>query len=425
MRRCALEACAALLVITGGACADASRPRDLLGFIGVLVAFSHPQGARARGQRRPRFLFISSPSTHNVYYALLPSFHFFTLPPGERPDPPRARVLIDGGASRCRGSSCSESSDKGLRSPQGLALHQGPDGVVLYVSDVEAGNIYAYEIAGGGDERALTEAASAPKGSTDGGPGAGLQVGAQRLVCDGIDGGAQWLTVDGQGNLFYTAQDGSVGMIKASDISSGNGDPSTPVTLFASANSETVSSPAGVATDGLHLYWANQRGGGSAGTLVKALEQPDLQQQPRVIAANGAGAVGVCIARDTIFYTSDSQSLFAVKAAGGAIAEVSRSFHEPRGCAYDGENTLFVVDSAEDMVFSLPVVSRLRAVRHSVSVASVVSPSEVVVFSATGGKLKGPPLAVHSRSVRPAAPSVAAILAGVLSLIWVPFEVLF
>jgi len=337
----------------------------------------------ATGQERPqRYLITSSPGMGNVYYAGLPSFHDLTLPPAERPVS-QASVLIDGFGSRCKGWSCNEASDLGLRAPRGLALHQACDGrAVLYVSDTEAENIYAYTLTG-------------KWGS--------LQVGSQRRVRMGVPGGAPWLAVDGLGNLFYTTKKaGLVEMISAESLAH-RASPE-PVTLYSAAEfGAAVSGPAGVVADNFYVYWANQPRGevGAFGTLVRAPERSlartakreaagRLPPRPQALVgasdSSTATASNICLARENLFFTGtgsgSTHSLFATKIRGGSVAEISNSFTRASGCVYDDETTLYVADAGDDAIYSLPAnFASLRAMRHLRKAVAVPEPHQLAIFS--------------------------------------------
>eukprot|EP00927_Polykrikos_kofoidii_P038789 TRINITY_DN33211_c0_g1_i1.p1 TRINITY_DN33211_c0_g1~~TRINITY_DN33211_c0_g1_i1.p1 ORF type:complete len:420 (+),score=62.70 TRINITY_DN33211_c0_g1_i1:193-1452(+) len=368
--------------------------------------FWSPTSAEAAAEDRPPgFVIMSSPTTSNIYFAEMPSFGELSKPLSERTSLPQAHVLIDGTASRCMGTNCSDDSDEGLRRPEGLALHQGREGVTLYVSDVDAKNIYAYELAGGAQGQM----------SAGQGPGAGLRVGKQRRVREGVDN-ARWLAVDGAGNLFYTVEAGQVETVSAEHIRTGN---TTWSILYDAAEYPTVSAPAGIAADGSRIYWANTAGGGDAGTIATGAQRPTAStgDGPMAIAANGVGAVGVCLAKGRLFYTGGAASLFTVAPSGGAIGEVYDGFQKPLACAYDGENTLYVTDADSNAVFSLPAVTNFRAVRNVSKVATVDDPFGVVVFTAVGGNLQGAPLDMYNSCPRTAS-SAGAVAAAAIA-VWI------
>merc|ERR1719329_178492 len=89
------------------------------------------------------------------------------------------------------GPTCTTTRGEGLRAPQGHALYQDAVSAHLFVSDTVAdnGNIYKYDLFSNYD--AATQSFY-------------LRAGPQIRVASGIAGGANWLAVDGIGNLFFT-----------------------------------------------------------------------------------------------------------------------------------------------------------------------------------------------------------------------------
>eukprot|EP00929_Paragymnodinium_shiwhaense_P059420 TRINITY_DN29762_c0_g1_i1.p1 TRINITY_DN29762_c0_g1~~TRINITY_DN29762_c0_g1_i1.p1 ORF type:complete len:401 (-),score=63.76 TRINITY_DN29762_c0_g1_i1:184-1386(-) len=339
-----------------------------------------------------RFLFISSPTEGNVYYSRVPSAREMTAK-AKHHVAHVAKILIDGQFSVCKGSKCNEDSDMGLKSPTGLALYQRLDAATLFIADAEAKNIYAYEISGGATdfEEPPSEFWGGPPRPY--GPGDELMVGRQRRVAQGIDG-LQGLAVDSEGNLFYAVSGGQINKIAAANIpATGHAkEADASEALYSTDDSELVSTPIALAADGYHLYWANQAGGQIPGSVVTATEQLPGQKavEPRILAANGNGAFGVCLGRGNIFYSAETAAMFAVKTSGGAIAQVNGEFGQPRGCVFDSESTLYVADTAQNAIYSMPAVSNLRAVRTIKRVINVTAPDQVSIFRGTKYPLKGP-----------------------------------
>lgn len=321
-----------------------------------------------------RFVIIASPTTRNVYYAALPTLHDLTFPWQQR-KPVEAQILIDGGKSRCSGSWCYEDSDRGLQAPHGIALKQGCGSAILYVSDVAAQDLFAYEL--------TVDAMGA------------LQAGPQRRIRQGIAGEAEWLAVDGLGNLFMTSPGSNqVQMIAAEELFSPKNMSEPASVLYSADASPSVKAPAGVVVDGFFVYWANQNGDDSAGTIVRGPERAaSAQQHPPAAIATGSGAYeamasNVCIARDNVFFTGSSGSVFGGKKFGGAnLTEVASGLRQPLGCAYDGESTLYVADGGDNTIYSLPAnMVHLRSVRHFVKVVSVEKPNQLAVFTSSTTK---------------------------------------
>ncbi|CAE7258956.1 unnamed protein product, partial [Symbiodinium microadriaticum] len=173
----------------------------------------------------------------------------------------------------------------------------------------------------------------------------GLQADSQQLVASDLKDSAHWLAVDSYGNLFYTdAKAGVISMISSEDMSKG-----IPKgrTLASSEKLKHVAGPAGIAVDAMDVYWANLKGDQKKGTLLKAGQVASGKAKSATILSGTsdmyqAMVKDVCLAGSNVFFTGDGESLFAVKADGsGNVTEVAR-LQQPRGCAYDKENTLFV-----------------------------------------------------------------------------------
>lgn len=283
---------------------------------------------------------------------------------------PQAQVLIDGSAANCTGDLCLESADQGLQQPEGVAVWHGRDSAVLYVADVAAQKIFAYSIV-----------VSLVPGT--------LQAGPQQTVASDI-GSVTGLAVDGSGNLFYTTNDGQVGRLPAENLSPLNNP--VPTILYTSDSQKAVSNPYGLAADSFNLFWTNQVNGQTNGAVIKAFERdpqalaekyPDY---PKIMAKNVPKAAGVCLAKNNVFFTGylggQAQLLYGVKAAGGAITEVYKGFQSAAGCAYDGENTLYVADVKAQAIYSLPAnFPVFRSVKRVQKAVDADAPGGVAVFT--------------------------------------------
>jgi len=295
------------------------------------------------------------------------------------------------GDTKCRGTSCDENSDQGLKSPQGIALWHGGSSRRLYVSDCEVKNIYRYELT----------VIPANEGSTP-----LIHAGSQGTVLRNVPGGARWLTTDGIGNLFFTVEESNqIQMISAESLNRG---PVVVKVLYTAEGSAAVSGPGGIVADNFYLYWSNKHDGQAAGTIVKAYERPKssalfMAKFPKVLAQNLDRAYGVCMVKDTIYYTHQDSTLYAVKKGGGAIAEVSGEFQEPRGCSWDGDGGLYVADRKANAIYRLPANFKdLRVVKHITKVVDVTAPCQVLILTA-------PQHAIEPKS-RASAISLASVL---------------
>jgi len=360
-----------------------------------------------------QYLLISSPSTGNIYYAKLPTLHDFIVAQTSSRPVSQAYVLIDG-TTKCTGYGCLEDSDRGLQQPRSLAVHEGESltEATLYVADTKGECIYAYTLRKSDVGGWLTATSQ------------------RRVLADAIVGG---LAVDGVGNLFYTiAQGGQVNMLtsdylrKAAEAVAAGDEPPKPqmVSLYGAtskgSSGAAVMEPMGIASDNFFVYWANHGGDEATGVLVKA---PDAVGEEAVQFASSLQALAsntdlyqdvashVCLARDTLFFTGDTPSLYAVKGTGGTIAEVAKNFSQPAGCVYDRMSTLYVADGGRDTVYSLAAnFAGLRAVRYLTTAVHVPGPDSLALFGAatprSGGRL-GAQVPIHL---------IAILLFGVATL---------
>merc|ERR1719215_502030 len=250
----------------------------------------------------------------------------------------------------------------------------------LYVADPKAANVYAYDLS---------------KNDWD-----GLSAYGQRKVLTNMV--VRGLAVDGQGNLFFSWGDkGDVCMLTTSYLAKvahaayhGLDMPVQEiVTLYAAGatgnGGASVAQPAGLASDNFFVYWANTEGDASSGTLVKAYDSVGDKTVGgmEAVAANtefySAVASNVCLARDNVFFTGDTKSLYAVKTSGGMIAEVMSNFTQPHGCVYDEQGTLYVADGGADAVYSSAAnFAGLRTVSYSTKVFEVPGVDQVAIFGA-------------------------------------------
>jgi sugar lactone lactonase YvrE len=345
----------------------------------ALSAWVAPAAAYQAAQR---FLFMSSPTTKSVYYAPLPRVSEFAKPYSNR-IVQQAKVLIEGDTSKCQ-VGCTNLTNQGLTQPTGLAVWHGKEDATLYVADTAQQRIFKYPIWG-----------TVQFDTDDPSNYGSVQAGEQTTVLAFVPN-VYGLALDGFGNLYYATTDGIVGWLSA-DTKDGKNfipalgtNPTVPwnTILYTSSNQQSVAQPASLAADNFYVYWANQDNGQTAGTVVKALEKnvgklaatyPDF---PKAVAKNVAKAKGVCIARNNVFYTAEQRFLFAVKASGGSVVEVTNLFNGPRGCTYDGDNTLFVADVEDNVVYSLPAnFPTLRAIKRIQRVATVGAPDQLAIFT--------------------------------------------
>jgi sugar lactone lactonase YvrE len=257
--------------------------------------------------------------------------------------------------------------DTGLRSPQGLAEDRKRK--CLFVADPDLRKVLSYKLE-------FKEGTLLVEGQPSG-------------AAQNVD--ARWVGVDGQGYLFFTDEAENVIMkINAADVSAGN---ARPVVVYSGANTPEVNRPGGVAVDNFNVFWSNKAVGTQVGSVVKGDEEPSTAKKHVLakIAENANKVYGVCLSQNNVFYTDTQKFLFGVKKSGGAIATVSDGLLGPRGCAWDGESTVFVADKAAGAIYSFPGnmpnlsparLSKFAAYDDAFGLAVVQSKSVVAVFAA-------------------------------------------
>lgn len=217
---------------------------------------------------------------------------------------------------------------------------------------------------------------------------------------------SQWVDVDGKGNLYFTDQEtNSVNKLPVETITKiikGNVDPkdlkrttepeaegeeaakenaeetealsgSTTVTttrgpsifsLYEKDVSPNVGTPAGVTVSGSQLYWTNQVGGFSSGSVSYGKTDPTVKQPsdndgkpsfPSIKFTNNTGAAyGVALTTSKVIFTDTSHTVWAASRGSGEVVALTQNMLKPRGVVWDKDNTVFVADQEGNFVVSLP-----------------------------------------------------------------------
>lgn len=248
-----------------------------------------------------RFLIVSQPRFAKILYVALP---------GGEPRP-----LID----------------SGLKSPQGLAIDERNQ--KLYVADPDSRKIFSYQLQFTNGVLMTDE--------------------KQMVAAQNIE--ARWVAVDGVGNIFFSDETANV-IQKVSATNLLRGVP-TPDVVYDGKTTSNVMEPGGVAVDNFRVFWTNKAMGPQAGSVVQGKEDPaDNAEAADVhpISRNAQKVYGVCLSQNNVYYTDSQKFLYGVKKNGGAIATVSDKLLGPRGCAWDGDGTVFVADKSGNAVYSFP-----------------------------------------------------------------------
>lgn len=323
-----------------------------------------------------QFLIVSSPSQKKVVYTQLRNF---------KTSYGRTWPLID----------------SGLAEPAGIAFDR--DRGHLYVADRGAQRIYRYSIlVGEYDDR-------------DGVKQYSLKTDGNRLTI--IDGHqVDWVTVNANGDVFfsdigtnsinkittetmqylgdglYTAaqltvlsekeQEAMSASQTATELSPDTNavptDPPLPaarmLSMYEGSINPHVSTPAGLVSDGLHLYWTNAANGNTAGSAMRGDANPksppmlaggsDPAPFPTTVLSNTTEVgYGVAKSNTMVFFSgtdytktpSGAGVVFGVNIDGGPTMNFAEGLSKPRGLCWDGDNTIFVADQDQNAVWSFPV----------------------------------------------------------------------
>lgn len=223
--------------------------------------------------------------------------------------------------------------------PQGLAVDQYRKR--LLVGDPNLNKLVMYELSSNGDT---------------------LTAGEQKTVANDVE--VRWVTTDGIGNVYFTDElDNSILKVSAEKVDDAD---ATPQVLY--NNKDLVSSPGGLTTDNFYLYWVNKADGLTTGSVVRApvtgepasfTSTREVSSAPTALAMNSNKSYGICSAINMIFYTGNQVNLYGVEAHNDSSPArvLSSKLNTPRGCAWDGAQTMYVADRASGAIYSWPLVN--------------------------------------------------------------------
>jgi len=293
----------------------------------------------------PQFLIISSPTEKKVSYVLLDNF-------------------------KAVGNKVHALIDAGLITPQDLAVDHVRE--MLFVADGDQRKILRYKL------RVLKNQFT----------------GELSLVTDGVpltiveNKTSSWLTVDIAGNLFFSekstnrifkvskrlitdlesgvflaknlATETDMGLTVSNTMQQNAGKPTVAppvkpviVALYDKATDAHVSSPEGVATNGKNLFWVNGSNGEAAGSVVKGTIAASSPYVSEIRSSKADSSRGLCIT-DHLVYFSSENNVFGLSLHGGAPVLITQDLQLPRGCAWDGDGTIYIPDGTQNAVFSFP-----------------------------------------------------------------------
>merc|ERR1719473_1453235 len=297
-----------------------------------------------------RFVLYTSPTTQQVMY--------WRAPAGSWEDP---SVRTDLGENPGRDAVALLNDANGVKAPTGICVDQVRRG--LYVTDPVERKILRYILV------------PVPGGKLD------VYPDAQTVITNVA---SRWCAVDSLGSLFFSDEGESViykvpasklvdptegavaflegqtaaGTYKAEPVADLSGDPifGGAGKLYPGDKVPSVSGPGGVAVDNFRVFWANKMEGTQVGSVVQGFEAPSDADRTKTlpIAKNTNKVYGVCLSASNVFFTEEKYKIHGVKKFGGAIATINVGLHSPRGCAWDGDGTIYVADEGGDQVYSFP-----------------------------------------------------------------------
>lgn len=217
----------------------------------------------------------------------------------------------------------------GLQHPQGIAVDSKKS--LLYVTDPDSKQIFAY-----------------PLTTTD----TTITAGQPSILVAGSE--ARWVSVDTAGNVFFSEEpQNQIQKIPAANVLLNT----TPVVAYDGLNMTQVSAPGAVASDAFHTYWVNKQTGTQAGSLIQASPakpEVNIEQTAVKMTSNTDKSYGVCLGLNNIFYTQPASYMYGVKKSGGDPILISDKLTNPRGCAWDGDGTIYVADRGASAIYSFP-----------------------------------------------------------------------
>lgn len=269
----------------------------------------------------------------------------------------------------------------GLKNPMGLAVDNNRGR--LFVADSEAGKVFMYNLKY--QDGYL---------NTDG---------KQHVAASGgLE--PRWVSVSENGDLFVTDEASNlIVKVAAAQLKALE---ATPTEVFSGSGVKSVSSPGGISVDNQDIFWVNKMDGQDKGTVVKGLDhtlgkkKKGQTSAPTVLASQKVKAFGCCTAANNIFYTVEEKYVYAIKKSGGSAVPVVDSLISPRGCAWDGANTVYIADRGGNALMFFP------SGMHSLKLADVHTMIMVEDPFGVAVALKPPPAPIEES---PALPFVTQI----------------
>mmetsp|Transcript_21543 Transcript_21543/g.47367 ORF Transcript_21543/g.47367 Transcript_21543/m.47367 type:complete len:373 (-) Transcript_21543:53-1171(-) len=155
-------------------------------------------------------------------------------------------------------------------------------------------------------------------------------------------------------------------------------------TVFTRPNTTKISAPGGIAVDATvdgFMFWANKKGGETAGSLTRAL-LGNFSAAPESMGFFGENTYGVCLTHNNVFTTSKEKNIRAMPKRGGESHVITESLLTPRGCAFDGDGSVYVADWTGNAVYSIPGNMLKLGPQNETKVFEVEAPYGMAMYHA-------------------------------------------
>eukprot|EP00438_Fugacium_kawagutii_P032136 Skav231554 [mRNA] locus=scaffold481:36668:38059:- [translate_table: standard] len=124
------------------------------------------------------------------------------------------------------------------------------------------------------------------------------------------------------------------------------------VKLFEAEDTSHAATPAGVVSDAVQVYWANQDHGlerGSVGTAFVKGSAPSGK-----LTTLTASSFGIAATASAVLFSNGAGVYGVPKFGGGNATALNEGFILSRGLVWDGSGTVFVADEGASTVYAMP-----------------------------------------------------------------------
>lgn len=218
------------------------------------------------------------------------------------------------------------------------------------------------------------------------GGGSALATGPPVSVMSGVSG--DWVTVDNAGNVFFEANGALCSLPKEKLFLAWDAANKVEV-IYDMANTTELNTPQGLASDGFRIFWANGANGVQDGSIVRGFGTASAANALSVtkLASNEDASQGICLSSQKLFFTAQEQKVYSTLVNGGAATVISDALGKPRGCAFDGDGTVFLADELDGKLYSFAAggsSGSMKAMRPAVEIPGAFG---VAIFHDAAAKM--------------------------------------